>query len=238
PPSGPPAKVINESMVSLLVKLYSRVTSGAHYRPNFESISASRVGDGGHFVSLLLNKMGHHDSATRAHILQVVRSCGPSRPTSTTAADVGGAAAGGDDAEGTEDTDTTEDCRRKAREERARQAAARKRKVMEAFKKKQTKFCEEHKDVLGSISTDVETVGMSGADVQDQRPQGTAQSADAVPDAADSRSFASASEWSERLKCAVCNTHRDEPLGLVVFILVSVACGLHTWECSLWSAYS
>jgi hypothetical protein len=59
-------------MVSLLVKLYSKLMSGAHYRPNFDEIPTSRVGDGGYFTSHLLNKLGHHDSATRAHILQVV----------------------------------------------------------------------------------------------------------------------------------------------------------------------
>lgn len=79
--SGLRPKLINESLVSLLVKLYFKVSGGAPYRPNFEDISKSRIGGGPHFIGLLLNKMGHHDSATRDHITAVlkaadaVRSC-------------------------------------------------------------------------------------------------------------------------------------------------------------------
>ncbi|XP_047739546.1 uncharacterized protein LOC108670858 [Hyalella azteca] len=194
-------KMINESMVSLLVKLYSKLTSGAPYRPNFDEIPASRVGDGGYFTSLLLNKLGHHDSATRAHILQVVRSLsqGPGLP------DAGAA--------GSEDTDAAEDFRRRAREERSRQAALRKQKVLESFKKKQTKFSEEHKDILGSISTDVETVPSEGS--------GKSETQNTQVPEGDEAAGVTTSEWSDRMKCAHCSTDREDPLGLVVFILPS-----------------
>jgi hypothetical protein len=115
---------------------------------------------------------------------------------------------------GSEDTDAAEDFRRKAREERSRQAALRKQKVLESFKKKQTKFSEEHKDILGSISTDVETVPSEGSGKSEtQKMQ--------VPEG-DEAAEVTTSEWSDRMKCAHCSTDREDPLGLVVFILVSV----------------
>ena len=65
-------KTINESLVSLLIKLYRQLSSGAPYVPNFTSeIPTSRFGDGIFFIGRLLNKLGRHDYRVKRYILKV-----------------------------------------------------------------------------------------------------------------------------------------------------------------------
>lgn len=218
PPSHSMAtKVINESMVSLLLKLYPKFAGGASYRPEFDKIPKSRMGDGGYFISLVLNKMGHHDSASRAHIINAVRCTKPPAESSSSADD------GGEP--GTSSDTSSEECRRKAKEERARLSAIRKEKVMEAFKKKQTKFCEEHKDILSSIDTEITeppspvAVPPQLADLSEESPA----SEDEGVDLEDMPRPLRGSDWEERIKCSHCSMDRDVPLGMSIFILPNSA---------------
>ena len=69
---------IEESIISLLIKLHSKISGKpGSYRPNFEDTTDSRIGDGLFFISKVLNKLGRYDSGARCNIIETLKSLYP-----------------------------------------------------------------------------------------------------------------------------------------------------------------
>lgn len=223
PSSGRPPKIINESLVSLLIQLHHKQSPDVPYRPNFDNVNTSRLGDGAHFIRILLDKMGHYDVATRDHITTILRNsntCGSSDSYSHK--------------DEHHEELTQEQLLLQARKERARKSALRQQKVMEAFKKKQNKFFQGNRDA--ALAVDIEQ--------QQQRSSSRASIGQMSDDSEDittaTRDFTLLEEEEDdsqqsqtlrpnrdgvallqRISCGICSQEKDEPLGLAALLLVS-----------------
>ena len=117
---------IGESIISLLIKLHSKLSGKpGSYKPNFEEDKQdSRIGDGQFFISKVLNKFGYYDSSTRNFINKTIQSLYPKNEDESSASE--------------------EEAAILAREKRKR-AKEYQRKIMAEFAKRQKTFLQSHK---------------------------------------------------------------------------------------------
>lgn len=223
PPSSQRAtKPINESIVSLLIKLHSKLSSGVFYKPMFGVSSETRIGDGPYYIGLLLNKMGHHDIATREHILAMLQLQMDNNVNAEQKKEV-------------DPRKSQEEVILKAREERARKSAIRQQKVMESFKKDQKKFMDNNAEAVRAAkktdtsclteaeikaaflrdtyhyeSPNFEGILDASADPQYEREMGPLRPTENTIDIL------------SHMKCGICTQEKEQPLGLILLISVSL----------------
>lgn len=114
---------INESMISLLIKLHSKLSEQpGSYKPHFTvPVQESRIGDGPFFIAGVLNKLGAHNEGARQCILDTLSRLYPS-----------------DEENPRSSSDEEATC--KMREEKRKKAKEWQKKVMAVFNRQQQRF--------------------------------------------------------------------------------------------------
>ncbi|KAK7077958.1 E3 ubiquitin-protein ligase ubr3 [Halocaridina rubra] len=137
---------IEESIISLLIKLHSKVTGKPNsYRPNFGDTSDSRIGDGAFFIAKVLNKLGRHDHAAKKGILDTISQLYCKRE---------------------EDSSASSEEEARAREEKRKRAKERQKRVMAEFAYRQRQFMEQNKAEV----SEAEASGSDPMEVEEQEP--------------------------------------------------------------------
>lgn len=123
--SGDEYVSVEESIISLLIKLHSKLSGKPNsYRPNFSDTSDSRIGDGPFFIAKLLNKLGRYDASARKGILDTI-SCLYSQKE--------------------EESSASSEEEARAREEKRKRARERQKRVMAEFASRQRQFMEQNR---------------------------------------------------------------------------------------------
>ncbi|KAJ8931392.1 hypothetical protein NQ314_015698, partial [Rhamnusium bicolor] len=134
--TNPPSVKVNESIISLLLRLHSQLSGVPDsYNPEEDThvCNEAPIGDGAYFVGRLLKKMSHVDSSCKNCIQETRMKLWPSQ-------------------EEREEAKKQRDC--KEREERRRRAKERQQKLMAEFANKQKQFMEK------AMETDENADGM------------------------------------------------------------------------------
>ncbi|XP_042224390.1 E3 ubiquitin-protein ligase ubr3-like [Homarus americanus] len=145
--SGDEYVAIEESIISLLIKLHSKLTGKPNsYRPNFSDTSDSRIGDGPFFITKLLNKIGRNDSSARQGILETISCLYCKRE---------------------EDSSASSEEEARAREEKKKRAKERQKRVIAEFANRQRQFMEQNK----AEAAESETSGNDAMEVEEEQPE-------------------------------------------------------------------
>ncbi|XP_064095704.1 E3 ubiquitin-protein ligase ubr3-like isoform X3 [Macrobrachium nipponense] len=138
---------IEDSIISLLIKLHSKLTGKPNsYRPNFEDMSDSRIGDGPFFIAKLLNKLGRHDLSAKKCILDTIARLYCKRE---------------------EDSSASSEEEARAREEKRKRAKERQKRVMAEFANRQRQFMEQNKAEAAEAEAGVN----DAMEVEEQEPE-------------------------------------------------------------------
>lgn len=146
--SGDEYVSVEESIISLLIKLHSKLSGKPNsYRPNFNpTTSDSRIGDGPFFIGKLLDKIGRYDRAAQQSIQDTI-SCLYCKKE--------------------EDSSASSEEEARAREEKRKRAKERQKRVMQEFANRQRQFMEQNK----SEAMEAEMGGTDAMEVEEQQPE-------------------------------------------------------------------
>lgn len=145
--SGDEYVAVEESIISLLIKLHSKLTGKPNsYRPNFSDTSDSRIGDGPFFIAKLLNKIGRYDPSAKKGILETIASLYCKREEESSAS-------------------SEEEAR--AREEKRKRAKERQKRVMAEFANRQRQFMEQNR----AEEAESESCGNDAMEVEEEQPE-------------------------------------------------------------------
>lgn len=138
---------MEESIISLLIKLHSKLTGKPNsYRPNFDESSDSRIGDGPFFIAKLLNKIGRYEPSARQGILDTISRIYCKRE---------------------EDSSASSEEEARAREEKRKRAKERQKRVMAEFAFRQRQFMEQNK----AEAAEAEASGNDAMEVEEEQPE-------------------------------------------------------------------
>ncbi|ROT84089.1 putative E3 ubiquitin-protein ligase UBR3 isoform X1 [Penaeus vannamei] len=145
--SGDEYIAVEESIISLLIKLHSKLTGKPNsYRPNFDESSDSRIGDGPFFIAKLLNKIGRYEPSARQGILDTISRIYCKRE---------------------EDSSASSEEEARAREEKRKRAKERQKRVMAEFAFRQRQFMEQNK----AEAAEAEASGNDAMEVEEEQPE-------------------------------------------------------------------
>lgn len=143
--SGDEYVSVEESIISLLIKLHSKLSGKPNsYRPNFSETTDSRIGDGPFFIGKLLNKLGRYDASVRKGILDTI-SCLYSQKE--------------------EESSASSEEEARAREEKRKRARERQKRVMAEFANRQRQFMEQNR----ADAAEFEAGGADAMEVEEEQ---------------------------------------------------------------------
>lgn len=143
--SGDEYVSVEESIISLLIKLHSKLSGKPNsYRPNFSNTNDSRIGDGPFFIAKLLNKLGRYDASVRKGILDTISYLYSQKEEESSAS-------------------SEEEAR--AREEKRKRARERQKRVMAEFANRQRQFMEQNR----TDTSEFEASGTDAMEVEEEQ---------------------------------------------------------------------